>query len=76
MYLSGVSSYFFFVFFFFSFCIAAVLQCWSLFAALIVFSWRVGRQHLLQAKAAHLIRGHFSRPGLFGQDKGTARPRN
>lgn len=53
MYLSGVSSS---VFFFFSFCIAAVLQCGSLFAALIVFGQRVGWQHLPQARASPFIR--------------------
>lgn len=74
MYLSGVSSSFFF--FSLSFCIAAVLQCWSLFAALIVFGQRVGWQHLLQARASHLIRDLFFRPGLFGKDKFAARPSN
>lgn len=64
MYLSGVSSSVFFFFFFFPFCIAAVLQCGSLFAALIVFG-----QHVPQARASPLIKDpclHLQLPALVG----------
>ena len=59
----------FFLCFFFSFCIAAVLQCRSLFAAFIVFGQRVGWQYLPQARASPLIRDphlHLQLPAPAG----------
>lgn len=85
MYLSGISSSVFFFFFFFpSFCITAVLQCWSLFAALIVFRHRAGWHHVPQARASTLARVPClqlqlpapvgATPSLLQQDNGLLGP--